>query len=220
MPLELRKDVHWCNCRGRAVFLDVRDDLYFCLPRTANDAFLRLAAGNPLNGDSDPLQPLMSRGILTPAGAGAAIAPPPSVEAAERDLAREQAHFPGLLPCLKLFLTEAWIARRIRTASFHSVLNSLSPARMRARPRNPYPSLSAIARASDTVAVLNSAHNRCLVRALAVHSTAARQGIQTKLVFGVIAHPFAAHCWVQFEQLVIVGGLEEVRNYCPILVVE
>ena len=37
MPLQLRGNVHWCDSGGRAVFLDVEADRYFCLPAAANE---------------------------------------------------------------------------------------------------------------------------------------------------------------------------------------
>jgi hypothetical protein len=36
----------------------------------------------------------------------------------------------------------------------------------------------------------------------------------------VIAHPFAAHCWVQLGDAVLIGGYEQARLYTPILVIE
>jgi hypothetical protein len=74
--------------------------------------------------------------------------------------------------------------------------------------------------ASDAAGILTRVHNRCLVRALALHSLCKRKGIGAKLVFGVIAHPFAAHCWVQLGSAVLVGGFEQARLYTPILVLQ
>jgi hypothetical protein len=44
--------------------------------------------------------------------------------------------------------------------------------------------------------------------------------VAAKLVLGVVAHPFTAHCWVQLGTAVLVGGFEQARLYTPILVVE
>ena len=55
---------------------------------------------------------------------------------------------------------------------------------------------------------------------LAFHSSCRKRGLETKLVLGVIAHPFTAHCWVQLGTAVLVGGYEQARLYTPILVLE
>jgi hypothetical protein len=77
-----------------------------------------------------------------------------------------------------------------------------------------------IACAADAAAFITRSHNRCLVRALAVHSACRAHGVPAKLVLGVIAHPFAAHSWVQFGDAVLVGGYEQARLHTPILVIE
>jgi hypothetical protein len=76
-----------------------------------------------------------------------------------------------------------------------------------------------IAAASAAASLLTRSHDRCLVRALAAHSMCIKSGIGAKLVFGVIAHPFTAHCWVQLGNAVLVGDYEQARLYTPILVI-
>ena len=134
------------------MFLDEVADRYFCLPNAANDAFLRLAAGSPQQGDGQRVRLLVDRGLLIEAGPGATIVTPASIVAPGRDLVDER-------------------------------------------------------------------QSRCLVRALAVHR-ACRKGrvAGSRLVFGVTAHPFAAHCWVQLGNAVLVGGYEQARLFTPILV--
>ena len=111
---------------------------------------------------------------------------------------------------------------RLRTRSLRDVLETAaSRGRNEALvPEHPNSSLGAIVTAANAVALLTRVHNRCLVRALAVHAMCKKRGIRPKLVFGVIAHPFAAHCWVQLDSAVLVGGFEQARLHTPILVVE
>ena len=77
-----------------------------------------------------------------------------------------------------------------------------------------------IAAASAAAAFVTRSHDRCLVRALAVHALCSRTAVRPKLVFGVAAHPFAAHCWVQLGSAVLVGGFEQARLHTPVLVIE
>lgn len=222
MTFQLRDDVHWCNCTGRAVFLDVEADRYFCLPFGPNEAFLRLAAGDLQPRDSERLQMLVARGILIEGDAAAAIEPPPTVQVTDCDLLDQPHASPGLLPIVREFVSEAIAVGLLRTRTFSEVIEVIRRKGSTGRhpPRDMDSALQAIAGAASAVSYLMRVQDRCLVRALAVYLICARCGFRPKLVFGVIAHPFAAHCWVQFENRVLVGGFEHARLYTPILVLE
>lgn len=222
MPFQLRHNVFWCDCTGRAVFLDVEADRYFCLPSDANEAFLRLATGDPDPRDAERLQMLVSRGILIEGSASAAIAEPPTIEVADRDLPDEPHPFPRLRAIVRELVSEMLAVRLLRTRTFSEVIDLVrrKGSNDRRPPRDPDSMLQAIAGASSAASYLMRMQDRCLVRALAVHLICMRRGIRPKLVFGVIAHPFAAHCWVQLENRVLVGGFEHARLYTPILVLE
>lgn len=221
MSLDLRRDVHWCNCDGRAVFLDTKADRYFCLPKAANDVFLRLAFQETLPGDAERLQPLVARGVLVEAGAGARIRPPVAIEPPTCDVVDAQTPRAALLRMLTALACEASAAWALRTKCFGELIDSVRRSVPHAaRKEQPSPrTITQIAAASAAVALLTRSHDRCLVRALAVHSMCIKSGVSAKLVFGVIAHPFTAHCWVQLGSAVIVGGYEQARLYTPILVI-
>lgn len=222
MPFQLRHNVFWCECTGRAVFLDVEADRYFCLPSDANEAFLRLTTGDPDRRDAERLQMLVSRGILIEGGASTAIAEPPIIAVADRDLLEETHLSPGLYSILKELVAEMLAVRLLRTRKFCEVIEMIrrKGSNDRQPPRDLDSMLQAIAGASNAVSYLMRVQDRCLVRALAVHFICMRYGIRSKLVFGVIPHPFAAHCWVQFGNKVLVGSFEHARLYTPILVLE
>lgn len=222
MPFRLRDNVHWCNCTGRAVFLDIEADRYFCLPREANEAFLRLAMGDPDFRDAERVQMLVSCGILISGGVSAAITQPPIIQATDRDLSDEPQPFPGMFSILQELVSELLSVRLLRTRPFSHVVETIKRrgAAVRRPPRDQDHVLHAIAGASNAVSYLVRVRDRCLVRALAAHLICTKRGIRPKLVFGVIAHPFAAHCWVQLGNKVLVGGFEQARLYTPILVLE
>jgi hypothetical protein len=221
MALRLRDDVHWCDCAGRAVFLDAQADRYFCLPKSANDAFLRLAFGELEPQDPQQLRILLSRGILIETPERARLPSPPLIEPPTCDFVGEPFPGAGLLHILRALASEMRAAWLLRTRSFQRVIEAAgrSPKRGRAQ-ADPDRLLQEIVEASRATAFLTRAHNRCLVRALAVHACCKKSGIRPKLVFGVIAHPFAAHCWVQLGSAVLVGGFEQAQLYTPIAVLE
>jgi hypothetical protein len=222
MLLRLRDNLHWCNCDGRAVFLDTRADRYFCLPQAANGAFLRLAARDIQPGDGERLQLLVERDMLIEAGPDARIEPPALIEPPTHDLLEETMPCADPVSILRALLLELRAASALRRKPFHQVVE----AARHGRPGNrriagdPDRSIQEIVSAATALSFITRSHDRCLVRALAVHSACRSIGSKPKLVFGVIAHPFTAHCWVQLGSAVLVGGYEQARLYTPILVLE
>ena len=212
--------MHWCVSSGRVVFLDVEADRYFCLPSALNGAFLRLAAGQLRPGDADVLHKLAARGLLIEASGP--FQPPATIETPACDYLDGQTPPVGLLPILRALAWEMRAAWRLRTRPFHRLIERTEePASRSAQASGDGDgSLRAIVSAANSVAFLTRAHNRCLVRARAVDALCRTHGIRPKLVFGVIAHPFAAHCWVQLGSTVLVGGFEQARLHTPILVLE
>ncbi|MEO8454065.1 MAG: lasso peptide biosynthesis B2 protein [Sphingomicrobium sp.] len=221
MALQLRDNLHWCDCDGRAVFLDVQADRYFCLPQTANDAFRRLAAGATQPEDIERLHALAASGMLIEAGAGVAVPPPPRIDPPTGDFVEDPKPRAGLLSIARALASELRGASLLRTKRFHAVIAAAqSRGQRRESTVEPGRLVQEIVSASAALSVVTRSHDRCLVRALAVHSVCRRSGIRTKLVFGVVAHPFTAHCWVQLGSAVLVGGYEQARLYTPILVIE
>ena len=66
---------------------------------------------------------------------------------------------------------------------------------------------------------LFSHRGKCLHDSLSLLEFLARHGIFPDWVFGVRARPFAAHCWVQYEDMVCNDTVEHVTGYIPIMVV-
>lgn len=220
--LQLRDNIHWCNSGGRAIFLDVESDRYFCLPAATNDLFLSYANGELRETDAQLLAPLVASGILVESSRSGRIRQPPAIDFPERDLADKPEAFPRLFAIARQLLCEIHSARLLRTKSFAQVLERVERNKVhhRRRPRERDGALEAIAAAARGASYVMRVQDRCLVRALAVHALCARSGIRPTLVFGVIAHPFAAHCWVQVGKAMIAGGIEQARLYAPILVLE
>jgi hypothetical protein len=59
---------------------------------------------------------------------------------------------------------------------------------------------------------------RCLVDSLALQLLLAKVGMRIPLVIGVQANPFAAHCWLQIDDIVIDNDLDSVRWFAPVRV--
>lgn len=221
MPLRLRENLHWCECGGRIVFLDVAADRYFGLPATARHAFLTLAAGKARSSDIEHLNILADRGLLVEGQSGQPFQAPAAIDPPVHDILTDPMPRSRLVPILRALVWELRAGWELRTRPFSGVIARTGlPDFDRQDSQASEPMARSIASAADTIALVTRSHNRCLVRALAVHAACRSQGIHAKLVVGIIAHPFSAHSWVQWGNRVVVGGFEQARLYTPILVLE
>lgn len=222
MPLRIRDNLHWCDCGGRAVFLDAANDRYFCLPSAVNAAFLRLAGGEPESAEIGDVHSLVARGLLVEnPGHRGGLQPPPVIKEPTSDFQSGQIDRANVLHVVRAIGSEFRAARSLASRPLLQILEEArSNGRDSRRPRDPEGTVRAIVAASASASYLLRSHDRCLVRALALHALCRANGIRPKLVFGVIAHPFSAHCWVQLASSVLVGAYEQARLYTPILVVE
>lgn len=59
----------------------------------------------------------------------------------------------------------------------------------------------------------------CLFDSLALLKMLMRNDLRPRWVFGVQMSPFAAHCWLQLDSVVLNDSVEEVSAYTPIMVV-
>ena len=64
-----------------------------------------------------------------------------------------------------------------------------------------------------------AARSPCLFESLALGEFLASQGLFPRIVFGVDANPFAAHCWLQWDDVVINDSPEYVSRFTPIMVI-
>lgn len=64
-----------------------------------------------------------------------------------------------------------------------------------------------------------SSFDACLKNSLTLIEFLARYRIYPTLVFGVKMHPFAAHAWVQHEDLIFADHVEKARLFTPIMAV-
>lgn len=165
---------------------------------------------------------LVERGMLIEAGSQMCIEPPALIEPPTHDLLEEPIQGADPLSIVRAFAAELRAVWALRTKPFHQVIEAVRKDRpgKKSIQDNSDRSIQEIVSAATAVSFLTRSHDRCLVRALAVHSACRSLGSKPTLVFGVIAHPFTAHCWVQLGSSVLVGGYEQARLYTPILVLE
>ncbi len=64
-----------------------------------------------------------------------------------------------------------------------------------------------------------AAKDACLFDALALSEFLAAYGVYPDWFFGVQSRPFAAHCWLQLDGVVLNDTVDHVKRYTPIMVV-
>lgn len=215
MPLVLRPGLSWCLCAEQVVFLDLARDRYFCLPEALGDDFRRWTSGEAL-GHAEQ-EAFIAAGLLEP-GEGEPVAPT-SYQSALRDLATERKNVANPGDILAAVIGQMRARRWLRHQPINDIAASLAQHRVNRQGKpNDKTRLHKIARAFLISAALARAADQCLPRAIAAYRLCLQHGIGASLIFGVRLHPFAAHSWVQVGDAVVVGDLEQVRLYAPILV--
>lgn len=212
----LRPAVHATTVGADLVLLDIGADAYFCvraepaevvevvaegrrlrLSRTLADA---LAAGGMLGRDAAPALDLPLRS-----------APPPATRTllCDRYGRPQWSDLTEAIPAL-------WaVLRGYHRRSFAKVISSRAPIGRTMRP-------------ADAAAIVDRFHRwvpyapvsgKCLLRAFMLRHLLRRAGHDPAWVFGVQTWPFAAHCWLQMDDIVLDDHPDRVASYTPILVV-
>ena len=201
----------------RAVVLDAVADRYYLLAGHETRLFgsLDSVPENAMRADR-----LTSRGLLA-RGAGREIA---AVVACERTGSALES--PGGLAGIG-----AWEVGRTRLeASLSLRLRGLAPTierwrRLRARwlesaergrPIGVAHDIGDLARGFAKARLYVPARRRCVPDSLALMCSLWRSGHDADLYFGVRLAPFAAHCWVQRDDLLLSDPLDIVREFTPV----
>jgi hypothetical protein len=220
MGYRLRDGLSWCVCAGRAVFLDLERDRYFCLRSPDDTAFRQLVSSPGHETDSSALARLERCGVLSLDAQATVPIPTATAVPVRRDLAIETDGEARAIDLARAIFAHRRAQRAVKRQPLAEIVAALS--------------IRAADEASEAIAVsaelrrLSAAfasstlflrkQNNCLPRALAVRLLCRKAQIPA-IVFGVRIEPFSAHCWAQWQDMVIVGDLEVVRLFTPILVV-
>jgi hypothetical protein len=213
MAWALAPNVSYCVASGQVFFLDLVRDRYFGLPLSLSEVFLAwagLADPAPL---PSPLVALETAGLVQRDAATRALSPTrgpahaPSGEIApglEWDTGPERVY--------SAFLYLARARHALRNRSLYAILSELSTS---FRADDTAPSLAAAFLAARNWLPRRPA---CLLDSLALRLYLDGHDARASLVFGVQATPFAAHCWVEREGVILNDQADRIRSFTPILV--
>lgn len=222
MGVRLREGVSWCLSAGRAVFLDLERDRYFCLPPKEDVEFRAWARCPDEISNVDVFERLERCGVLTRCDQVGTAISPTTVSVPVRDLSMETEGEATVLDVTRAVVAQKWAEAAIRRRPMVSTVKRLEHAHP-GRPSgttDAHADIRRVAAALASAALLVRKSDRCLPRAIAARAMCRRRQLYPLIVFGVRLEPFAAHSWAQWDNSVIVGDLEQVRMFTPILVVE
>jgi hypothetical protein len=231
----LSKDCFVCRMGCYWIILSAERDRYLCVAhaelasiggqlygwRKRSDSTAR---PSPIGAETDKLvESLTINGVITsnptigkPFAESEYPTPESRIEASE---STTSAHVP-LLWILRFFLACAKIDWQLRTKAFSRTLARIEQRRLRAEysgaVRNT-PHASSLVAAFQRLRPLYPRSYLCLFDSLALLEFLAGYRILPRIVFGVVADPFQAHCWLQDGSTVINDVLERVGRYKPIL---
>lgn len=225
MYYSVSSGIRYCVTGNAVVFLDMHSSRYFGLPVSFAEAFIRLTDrhGESVDGDDAKLAPLLKQGHLLPAKGPGGMCRRPVIEPPISDLARAGRAPIPLQLLVRAICSQLTMGARLKASSFAEVVDHLAmKALARHAPSNNDvgTSLQHIADAFERADNILGRADRCLVRSFALFSTCRSLGIPTTVVIGVRSDPFAAHCWLQKDDLVVNDAIESVAQFTPILVIE
>lgn len=218
MGYRLRDGLTFCVTGQRAIFLDVRADRYFGLRTEWDREFQAFFA----SGEAGPAMPaLVEAGILIETdGVGDAIEPA-RVTRAVREFPIEPVSPLGR-QSLHCIFAQFKAMLLLRTCPFGVVIREIEERSrlldIKGKDASEQDWIAAVsAFASSTC--LRPRDRHCLTSAIAFLHVAHKAGHKAKLVLGVSATPFSAHCWVQAGEYVLSDRLENIRPFEPILAI-
>ena len=214
MRYRLRDNLFCCALEHRLVLLDLARDRYFRLPPRKEAVLTRYLIGDKVTAED--LQELLAPGIIGSAPEGPSPLPPVP---APRDLVLPAELRPRRRDVVRALSTRIAARRRLRREGLVRLLQEIRPVGRHGGNVAPcaaarFASLAAAFAASR--ALLRS-QDQCLPDSIAMMALCRREALDVTLIFGVRLDPFAAHCWVQADDVVITGDVDDARMCTPIL---
>jgi hypothetical protein len=129
----------------------------------------------------------------------------------------------GLRVVLRFAVSAIRARLLLRNRTFEAVIERARRRAERGRPRSPSLSEAKLHQLISSFSMLQpfffAAKDACLFDALSLSEFLAGYGVFPSWVFGVQARPFAAHCWLQLDGIVLNDTVDHVKRYTPIMAV-
>lgn len=188
------------------------------VPEPLAGATIAWLTDGPSGSPPDALTALLGSSGILRSGDPQLITVPRQVTGVGRELTDEDrsASVATGADCARVALLVATTRLRLKVQPLAKVL---SARHTHARQAQPDCKARAIDRARmfDAVRRFSPFPRNCLLDSLALDRWLARDRIDARLVFGVTAQPFAAHCWLQSGAAILNDHYDRVSRFTPIL---
>jgi hypothetical protein len=207
-----------CFASNRPILLDVRQDRYLMVPDPI-DGHLRewLEAGKCLSTPASLIN-LLERSHVLREGDGRPVNGRPHTVATPGTLAGETAGRSDGDPLdaarVSALVAATWLALRCRP--LQQILHGIE-RRQILRTAGRASAIADVVATYDRARIYVPFARRCLLDSLAMHAWLRRHRLQSQLVFGVTGQPFAAHCWLQNDAVILNDIYERISRFTPIL---
>jgi Transglutaminase-like superfamily len=209
-------EVHLADVDGDIVLMDTKRNQYFCIARDAAQTVRgELVGGNRFRGDAPLLDELEAAGLY---GALDCVTPFRAVQhLAENDIFGDAPDRLSIGDALVLMRAAGRAWRRLHVGQPAGWLELT-----RRRNRRVYgiaadaDRVHTLARQAYLARALFPGAARCLPNSMLLLELLALNGLGARWVFGVRTFPFAAHCWVEHEGVILNDTVDHVRWYTPI----
>jgi hypothetical protein len=225
--------VYVCAIQDQGFFLDLKHNEYLSAPLRDLQSLSGFVYGWPAELSvcaapadeaqrSSTITELMHNHILSvKPSRGRKLQPPPGPPAGRVLLEHGMSDYPPVFRIhLWFFLKAALVARYfLSVRSLYSMMCRIEQRRAREVAADRSGDLPAMRRLVEVFKrlqpLLPPTGTPCLVHSLTLLEFLAAYGQFPRLVFGVQAHPFTAHCWIQHEDVVLNSTLEQVLQFTP-----
>lgn len=225
MPYTLRDGLSFCQVDGQHfIFLDVASDRYFQLADPMERAF---AAYMKADCSGPVASMLIEKDILVHASASSASTRHQSISLPNRSAVEQSvtAKHPHIGVVLEVIALTWWVHLQLKKRALKEAFDRFTAYRERrtGQPITSKPMISAqhlLAAAQFRQARMYVPIDTCcLPDSLAMASFLARRGLHAHIVIAVAADPFAAHAWVQVDDVVLNESVGTACAYAPIRVI-
>jgi hypothetical protein len=217
--LQLQPHVSYGMVAQRPVFLDLARDRYLALPPPIERAFQDVRVlEDPVLPEGSERDLLLDTGLfrtgsLRGRGLNPAAAPPISASLLD-ETDRPRRNLPAIL---RVRASVGRARRQLADRSLHEIVDAVRESRHGARPEGTSAAAEDAARQFLAVRALVPAERRCLLDALALLDWLGDDASHARLVFGVRLEPFAAHCWLQTDRLLLTDAADAIEAFVPVL---
>lgn len=217
MPLEanLSPDVHLAVAHQDLLVLEIGADRYHCLPNAAR-AVACGPGGRVTFHTPSALRLFQSAGFLAKTIAGERLDPPPPRPLRRYDddtLVRRDRK-----DALRLALAVGDLGVHYRGRTFKQILDHAARGRLDREPTITDHLRERVAQFHSAV-IWAPIPRKCLARSFLLLSFLRRWGLDARWVIAARAWPFAAHCWLQVEDMVLDDDPERLAVYSPICMI-